>query len=111
MRRKVSFLVVLTFLVILGFVYYVNLDKKYYVLQDFYDFPIPKEAVLESESENSKNYIWEPSTGTGLPISYRLVIKKNGWKQTEVDGHSFIFKKANNVISIVVASDYIGILK
>jgi hypothetical protein len=111
MKRLVSLIFVFVLLLGGGVFYYTNVDKNYHTLQEFYDFPVPNDATLESESENAKNYKWEPSTGTEVPLSYRLMIKKNGWKQIENDGHNVIYKKDNNFINLGLAPYYIDILK
>ncbi|MGE7837614.1 hypothetical protein [Viridibacillus arvi] len=111
MKRLVPLIVVFALLVGIGVFYYANVDKNYYELQEFYNFPVPNSATLESENEKAKNYIWEPSTGTEVPLSYRLKIKKNGWKEEGIDGHSVIYKKSDDYIHLVLAPGYIGILK
>ncbi|MEK4091840.1 hypothetical protein [Viridibacillus sp. FSL H8-0110] len=111
MKRLVLLIVAIALLVGVGGFYYANVDKNYFELQKFYDFPVPNSATLESENQNAKNYIWEPSTGTDVPLTYQLMIKKSGWKQVEIDGHSVIYKKGDEFIQLVLAPDYIGILK
>lgn len=78
MKRLLSLILVFVFLIGIGIYYYTNLDNNYDLVQEFYDFPIPNDAKLESENQKAKNYNWEPSTGTEVPFSYRLMIKKSG---------------------------------
>ncbi|WP_139069993.1 hypothetical protein [Bacillus sp. FJAT-27225] len=111
MKRLVTLFIVIAIFVGVGVYYYENIDNNYQTLQDFYDFPVPNDANLESESEKGKNYIWDKSSGTGVPISYRLVIKKNGWKEVELDGHNVVYEKNGRRINLALAPDYIGILK
>lgn len=111
MKRLVTTLLVLAFLIGVGVYYYASVDNNYQTLQEYYEFPVPSDATLESEGENSKNYIWEPSTGTEIPIKYRIVIRKNGWKEVELDGHHVTYEKDGKQINLVIAPDYIGILK
>ncbi|CEG27161.1 hypothetical protein [Bacillus sp. B-jedd] len=111
MKRFITLLIVAAIFVGIGVFYYTNLDKHYHSLKEFYDFPVPNNVTLENESEKAKNYIWEQSSGTEVPISYRLVIRKNGWKEVEKDGHNSIYEKNGQVIILAVASDYIGIIK
>ncbi|WP_409271641.1 hypothetical protein V1499_18965 [Neobacillus sp. SCS-31] len=111
MKRFVTLLIVITTITGVAIYYYQNVDNNYLTLQDFYDFPVPNAATLESESEKGKHYIWEPSSGTSVPISYRLVIKKNGWKEVDQDGHNVIYEKEGQRINLALAQDYIGILK
>lgn len=111
MKRQVSLILVFVFLIGIGIYYYTNLDNNYHSVQEFYDFPIPNDAKLESETQKAKNYIWKPSTGTEVPHIYRLMIKKSGWKQVKLDGHNIIYKKDGKLINLTLAPDYIGILK
>ncbi|WP_059173328.1 hypothetical protein [Bacillus sp. FJAT-27445] len=111
MKRFVALLIVIATITGAANYYYKSVDNNYHTLQDFYDFPVPNDVTLESESKKGKNYIWEPSSGTSVPISYRLVIRKNGWKEVELDGHNVIYEKNGKRINLALAADYIGILK
>lgn len=104
---------ILIFLILIGITsyYYLNVDNNYDTLHEFNDFPIPNGAMLEEENEKAKNYFWKPSSGTSIPIGYRLVIKKSGWKELEVDGHGTTYEKDGYQINVTVAPDYIGIIK
>ena len=59
------------------------MDKNYYILDEFYGYPVPKNAELESENESGKHYYWKPSGDEGIPLSSKLMIKKSGWKEAE----------------------------
>ncbi|CEG27155.1 hypothetical protein [Bacillus sp. B-jedd] len=111
MKRLILVLIVAAVFVGLGVYYYKNLDKNYHTLEEFYDFPVPNDVTIENQSEKAKNYIWEQSSGTDVPIRYRLVIRKSGWKEVGIDGHNSIYEKDGKQIIIAVASDYIGIIK
>lgn len=104
---------ILTFLILIGITsfYYLNVDKNYYTLNVFNEFPIPNDAILEGENEIAKNYNWKPSSGTSIPFSYRLVIKKSGWKEVEVDGHGTTYENNGHQVNVTVAPDYLGIIK
>ncbi|WP_316569353.1 hypothetical protein [Neobacillus sp. YIM B06451] len=111
MKRLVTLLIGIAIITGAGFYYYENVDNHYHTLQDFYDFPVPNDATLENDSVKGKHYIWEPSSGTSVPISYRFVIKKNGWKEIDQDGHLVTYEKGGQRINLALAPDYIGILK
>ena len=49
-----------------------------------YDFPIPKAAQLiqAEKTKIRKSYDWSAASGdNGIPISYKLILRKNGWRQ------------------------------
>ena len=63
--------VLFIFLLGLGMgMYYINLDNYYNFVEEFSNFPVPKNAKLESENEIAKHYKWN------LPKqqAYHLVI-------------------------------------
>ena len=95
MKRWVLLLVFIALLTAGGVYYYMNVDKKYHALEDFYNFPVPEAAILDIERTNSKHYIWGKSTGNEVPLSYRIMLKKNGWEKIGVRAISFIMKRAN----------------
>lgn len=109
--KRIIALAVIIILSVVAILFYSNVEKNFELEAEFYDFPVPKNAVIESEDQTSKNYRWESSTGTDIPISYKLMIKKSGWKQKEIDGHNIIYTKEKATINLTLAPDYIGILK
>lgn len=108
MKRFLPLILVL--LIGVGVYYYTNLDNHYHTLQNSHDFPIPNDATFEAESTKEKGFRWEQSTGTEVPLSYRLMIKKSGWKQVEINGHNVVYKKDGELINLTLAPNYIGIL-
>lgn len=110
--KKLGFMIFIFLILIgIGALYYLNVDDNFHTIQEFNDFPVPGDAALESENEIARNYTWQPSSGTSLPINYRLVIKKSGWKEVEIDGHGITYEKDGRKINVTVATDYIGISK
>ena len=112
MRRWGPLLSIIILIFIAGVLYYINLDKNYSLLDEFYDFPVPKSAELESENENAKHYYWGPASGTnGISLSYKLMLQKNGWEEVERMGETGTFVKGKNTIYLQSSTDYIGIMK
>ncbi|SFC86979.1 hypothetical protein SAMN05443252_107148 [Bacillus sp. OV322] len=111
MKRFMSLLLVFIVLLGIGIYYYVNLDKNYHLEKGYYNFPIPDDAKLESENKKAKNYEWDPATGTEVPLGYRLMIKKSGWKQIDIEGANMIYQKNGNIINLNFDTDYIEITK
>lgn len=112
MKRLGALLSVIVLIFVAGILYYTNLDKNYYILDDLYGFPVPKNAELESEDENGKHYYWTAASGDeGIPLSYKLMIKKSGWIEAERMGETGTFVKGNNTIYLQSSTDYIGIMK
>lgn len=95
----------------IGIYYYTNLENNYNLVQEYYDFPIPNDAKLVNENPKVNDYRWEPSTGTEVPISYRLMIKKSGWKQIKIEGANILYKKGGKYITLSFATDYIALSK
>ena len=112
MRRWGPLLLIVILIFVTGILYYINLDKNYYMLDDFYDFPVPENAELESENEEGKHYYWKPSSGTnGIPLSYKLMIRKSGWKEVDRMGETGTFVKGENTIYLQSSTEYISITK
>ena len=112
MRRWGALLSIIILIFVAGVLYYTNLDKNYYLLDEFYGFPVPKSAELESENEKGKHYYWGPASGTdGIPLSYKLMLKKNGWEEVERMGELGTFVKGKDTIYLQSSTDYIGIMK
>lgn len=112
MRRLVALLFVITLLFGVSILYYINLDKNYYLIDDMYDFPVPNNAELESKNEIGKHYYWESASGdNGIPLSYKLMIKKCGWEEVERFGETGIYVKGTSTIFLQSSTDYIGIMK
>jgi len=111
-KRLGALLLIIILIFVVGILYYANLDKNYYILDDFYGFPVPKNAELESENENGKHYYWKAASGDeGIPLSYKLMIKKSGWIEVERMGETGTFVKGKNTIYLQSSTDYIGIMK
>lgn len=112
MKRLLISLLTIAFLIGIGYLYYTNLDKNHFFLNDMYNFPVPKSAELESENEVGKHYIWSKASGdNGIPLSYRLMIKKNGWREIGREGEIVKYTKGKFTIYLHSSTDYIGIMK
>jgi hypothetical protein len=111
MKRSLTLIFVSVLLIGIGIYYYTNLDNKYDLVQEFNDFPIPSGAKLESENQRVRNYKWEPSTGTEVPFSYRLMIRKSGWNQVKIEGANIVYEKDGEFINLNFATGYIELSK
>ena len=112
MRRLRASLITITLIIGLGILCYIYWDNNYYMLEDFYDFPIPKNAELESENEMGKHYYWKrASSDHGIPLSYELMISRSGWEEVERMGETGTFVKGKYTIYLQSSTDYIGIMK
>lgn len=111
MKRFFSLIIVLVVTIGIGTLLYVTLDDDYVLAEEFHNFPIPNDANLESENEKTISLRWDPSKGTGVPIKYRLMIKKSGWKQTGKEGANIMYNKNGNSINLSFSTDYIEISK
>ncbi|RHW43302.1 hypothetical protein D1B31_01115 [Neobacillus notoginsengisoli] len=111
MKRLLSFILVIVFIIGIGIYYFNNLNNNYHLVHEFYDFPIPNGAKLVSETQKNKNYRWEPAKGTGVPLSYRLMIKKSGWEEVNTEGANIVYEKNGKFINIGLATGYFELLK
>ena len=77
-----------------------------------YGFPVPKNAQLEVEGDYSKHYTWSKASGDkGIPLSYKLVIRKKGWKKGNVDGTVVTYTKEDKVIYLSTSTQYLEVFK
>lgn len=111
MKKKISIILILVLITGICGYYYIILDNNYIASKEFYDFPIPKDAKLESENLKEEGYTWVKSNGTDIPLSYRLIIKKSGWKKAEIDGHNIVYEKNGKLINLTLAPNFLGILE
>ncbi|MGM9923555.1 MAG: hypothetical protein ACI35R_04830 [Bacillus sp. (in: firmicutes)] len=103
---------VLLLFLFIGILYYWISISSYQTSEDLYDFPIPKNAQLVHEKEKVSGYEWgKASFENGIPFSYRIVIKQNGWKEGEREGGNTLYTKGKNKINLLSDTDYIEISK
>lgn len=90
-------------------VFYLSLYKS---LEDFYDFPVPKNAKVVHQNENVKNFTWsEEAEENGIPLGYEFVLKLNGWEKGKRDGASVMYTKRNHKIDLIFTSKHLTIVK
>lgn len=74
------------------------------------DFPVPKSAALAKHHDDVFEYDWPKfkHPEEGLPTSYLLALKLHGWKELkeEAEGFSYVFKKGNRKVTMVVDTSY-----
>ncbi|MEK4628878.1 hypothetical protein MKZ17_11790 [Solibacillus sp. FSL R7-0682] len=89
---------------------YNALDHRFIMVEDVENFPIPKAAILNKDSPLANDYYWEPSRGTSIPITYQLIIKKQGWKKIEQEGQSVTYEKQGKIVSLAVHENYFTLI-
>lgn len=52
----------------------------------------------------------ESSKATGVPLSYRLMIKKTGWSEKAKEGANIVYEKDGHFINLAVATDSIALI-
>ena len=85
--KKVNVFISVALLLVIGIVYYFVADSRYELAEEMYNFPVLIRAKLiaKEETEVRKTYDWSPASGdNGIPLSYKLIIKKNGWRQGQL---------------------------
>ncbi|KGR82113.1 hypothetical protein [Lysinibacillus odysseyi] len=111
MKRWTPLVVLIVLLAAAGVYYYIIVDVQYNALEEFHDFPVPSEAVLDMERTNSKHYIWKKSTGTEVPLSYRIMLKKSGWQRIGGEGQIVFYEKGAHLIHVGFHREYLEIIK
>lgn len=112
--KKVNVLISVVLLLVVGVVFYFFADSRYELEEEMYNFPVPIGAKLiaKEETESRKTYNWSAASGdNGIPFSYKLIIKKNGWKQRQIDGTNVIYSKDSYQINLSTHTDYLSIIK
>ena len=114
--KKIAIFVALALVVAVGTFYiYTNIIDSRYEKEEFlYGFPVPKVVEIKSKSKigSVSSYIitWDRVSGKRIPIDYKLIIMKNGWKiekegDGELDGiayHAVKYKKDDVVVSMFI---------
>ncbi|MFJ7735086.1 hypothetical protein ACIQ2D_01990 [Lysinibacillus sp. NPDC097287] len=112
--KKVNVFITVALLMAVGVLYYLFSDSRYELAEEMYDFPVPIGAKLiaKEETEFRKTYDWSPASGdNGIPLSYKLIIKKNGWKQGQIDGTNVIYSKGSHQINLNTSTNYLCMIK
>lgn len=84
--KKSGVLVTVASFAVVGILY---ANSQYELAKDMNDFPVAKAAQLiqAEETESRKSYDWSAASGdNGIPVSYKLILRKNGWHQGQIDG-------------------------
>ncbi|QHJ69937.1 hypothetical protein [Planococcus halotolerans] len=75
------------------------------------NFPVPQSAALVEENEFGKNYDWSKASGdNGIPWSYELTLKLNGWEKVEGE-LTPIYQKDDKKIDLITTTDHLIVLK
>ncbi|MDM5248604.1 hypothetical protein [Lysinibacillus sp. G4S2] len=106
--QKIILTVVL--LIFLGISYYFVATSKYELSGKYSDFPIPRSAKLIQENEDISVYEWSKSSDlNGIPFSYSLIIRVNGWEKVVREGTLTIYEKDRVQIHLSSGRDEIVI--
>ncbi|KOS69345.1 hypothetical protein AEA09_12760 [Lysinibacillus contaminans] len=112
--KKWGVFMVLALFVVVGILYYSFAKSQFELAEELYDFPVPKGAMLiQTEvTDNRKSFDWSAASGdNGIPLSYKLILKKNGWDQGQIDGTNVVYTKGQQQINLSTATDYLSIAK
>lgn len=114
--KKIAIVVALALVVAVGTFYiYTNIIDSRYEKEEFlYGFPVPKDIEIKSKDKigSLSSYLitWDRVSGKKIPIDYKLIIMKNGWKiekegDGELDGiayHAVKYKKDDVFIAMYI---------
>lgn len=112
--KKLNAWIIVALFLVTGVLYYIFSDSRYEPVEEMYNFPVPIGArlIIKEETDIRKTYNWSPASfENGIPLSYKLVIKKSGWKQKDVEGSNVIYLKGSNQINLSTQTDYLSISK
>ncbi|MCG7346372.1 hypothetical protein MHZ92_19900 [Sporosarcina sp. ACRSL] len=109
MKSKISLAILTTILIggILFFTTYFAYEES----DEFYNFPIPKNAQLLSGNENVAIYNWSKATEeNGIPFVYEIIIKSKGWRNVGREGASTYYEKEGHIIDLISQTDELTII-
>lgn len=89
-------------------IYYGKINGDFDKVEDLYNFPVPKSAQLIRETAHLKDYYWEASIGESIPLTYRLIVHKNGWQLVD-DVEGLVYEKDGYFVSYSPATNYFAI--
>ncbi|WP_422124530.1 hypothetical protein DHX103_06840 [Planococcus sp. X10-3] len=73
-------------------------------------FPVPQNAELVEENKYGKNFDWSKASGDhGIPWSYRLALKLDGWQKVEGE-LTPIYQKDDKRIDLIATTDHLSVL-
>lgn len=106
------FLIFLASIALIGCVFYIINLALYQPEKEFFDFPVPKSAKLVKETEHSNIYKWsKASEENGIPIGYRLILKKDGWKPVDKEGALTHYKKDTFKVDLISTKGQLSITR
>lgn len=109
--KKFIWPIALSLLVLIGGISFFALISSYKADAELLDFPVPQSATLVEENEFGKNYEWPKASGdNGIPWSYRLALKLDGWEKVEGE-LTPIYQKEDKKIDLIATTDHLSVLK
>ncbi|GIO26377.1 hypothetical protein [Ornithinibacillus bavariensis] len=113
MKKKIRWkYTLLAALIGLGILYYLISLFYYEQAEDLYDFPVPFTAKLIKEDEHGISYYWSrASEENGIPFSYEMVLKSNGWEKVKREGASVLYRKGSHEIDLTSTTNHLYIIK
>lgn len=109
--KKLFWPIALSFLVLIGGISVFVLTASYKADAELLDFPVPQSATLVEGNEFGKNYEWAKASGdNGIPWSYQLALKLDGWEKVEGD-LTPIYQKDDKKIDLIATTDHLSVLK
>ena len=109
--KKFLWPIALSLLVLIGGISFFVLISSYKADAELLDFPVPQSATLIKENEFGKNYEWPKASGdNGIPLSYELTLKLNGWERVEGE-LTPIYQKDDKKIDLIATTDHLSVLK
>ncbi|WP_096271746.1 hypothetical protein [Paucisalibacillus globulus] len=93
-------------------IYYFGTLSLYEPTDELHSFPVPRNAKLIENNELGARYHWSrASEENGIPFSYEIVLKSNGWVKGDREGASVIYTKGKHKIDLISTTDQLDIIK
>ena len=109
MRKKILWLISV---IAIGIAYFLITLFLYEPSDNLYGFPVPKNAEITRKDEIVESYNWSrASEENGIPFSYEMVLKVNGWTKGEREGASVLYTKGNYQLNLISTTKQLDIIK
>ncbi|MDQ0271387.1 hypothetical protein [Cytobacillus purgationiresistens] len=109
---KKAFLIPISILLIFSIAFIGMILFRYESADDLYGFPIPRDAKITKQKEAFYEPDWWAASQEqkdGLPLTYRLRLKLDGWEMKERQGEWAAYVKEEKSLNVISTVDYLSV--